>query len=305
MSDATPSQRLCLNCEAELQGTFCHRCGQKAQNRRLPLKSLLHDVMHDLWHLDHKVLESLWLLVRHPGFLAEEYLNGRRVRHLPPFRLYVLSSFALFLAFSFVPVGDKGEGGKASHGIHLKTSGAEGGQGGTETKAEPAAEDQVEPTATARPRKTANPPWVDALVARAKRAKEDPDRFYHAFLSNLSKSLFVLMPLFAGLLMLLHLRSKTLYVDHMVISLHHHVVSFLVILLLMGLAALPGSGWGCLPGFLLFFAPPVHLAVSLQRLFKRGWVRSFIKAGLVSVAYGLILSVALLGLTILSLPKAG
>ncbi|GLH73949.1 hypothetical protein GETHLI_24510 [Geothrix limicola] len=301
MSDATPSQRLCLNCEAELQGTFCHRCGQKAQNRRLPLKSLLHDVMHDLWHLDHKVLESLWLLIRHPGFLAEEYLNGRRVRHLPPFRLYVLSSFALFLAFSFVPVGSKGEGGKPGHGIQLKTSGTVGGEGAAEVLTEAG----VEPAAEAHPKRKANPPWVDALVARAKRAKEDPDRFYHTFLSNLSKSLFVLMPLFAGILMLLHLRSKTLFVDHMVISLHHHVVSFLVILLLMGLAALPGSGWGCLPGFLLFFAPPVHLAVSLQRLFKRGWVRSFIKAGLVSVAYGLILSVALLGLTILSLPKAG
>ena len=121
MSEPTPSQRLCLNCDAELQGAFCHCCGQKVQSRRLPLKALLHDVVHDLWHLDHKVLESLWLLVRHPGFLAEEYLNGRRVRHLPPFRLYVLTSFALFLAFSLVPVGPKEKDGKPTQGIHLTT----------------------------------------------------------------------------------------------------------------------------------------------------------------------------------------
>jgi hypothetical protein len=292
MSDPIPSPGLCLNCDAELQGTFCHRCGQKAQNRRLPLKALLHDVMHDLWHLDHKVLESLWLLVRRPGFLAQEYLQGRRVRHLPPFRLYVLTSFALFMAFSFVPVGSKGKEGKPAEAFHLELAAG---------KAEQAA-----PQDPARPAKAAHTPdWAVRLKERAKRAKEDPDRFYRAFLSNLSKSLFVLMPLFAGLLMLLHLRSKALYVDHMVISLHHHVVSFLAILLLMGLAALPGKDWGCLPGFLIFLGPPVHLTASLQRIYRRGWVRSALKAALVSVVYGLIVSAALVGLMIWSLPKAG
>ena len=294
MSEPTPSQRLCLNCDAELQGAFCHCCGQKVQSRRLPLKALLHDVVHDLWHLDHKVLESLWLLVRHPGFLAEEYLNGRRVRHLPPFRLYVLTSFALFLAFSFVPVGPKEKDGKPTQGIHLTT---------------PAVTDESPaPTAditAVRPEKRVVPAWAAAIKDRAKRASQDPDRFYRAFLSNLSKSLFVLMPLFAGVLMLLHLRSKSLFVDHMVISLHHHVVSFLAILLLMGLARLPGNGWGCLPGFFIFLAPPIHLAASLQRLFRRGWVRSSVKAALASALYGFIVSIALVGLTILSLPKAG
>jgi len=292
MPEPMPSQRLCLNCGTDLQGPFCSLCGQKDQNRRLPLKALLHDVMHDLWHLDHKVLESLWLLVRHPGLLAQEYLAGRRVRHMPPFRLYVLTSFALFMAFSFVPVGSKGKDGNPTKGIQLAATNQTEGQ----APAKPA-EDLLE----ASPK----PAWAADLKARARRAKQDPDRYYRTFLSNLSKSLFVLMPLFAGILLLLHLRSKTLFVDHMVLSLHHHVVSFLAILMLMGLSVLPGHGWGCLPGFFILLAPPVHLAMSLQRIFRRGWGRSFTKAMLASAVYGFIVSAVLVGLTILSLPKAG
>jgi hypothetical protein len=82
------------------------------------------------------------------------------------------------------------------------------------------------------------------------------------------------------------------------------VVCFLAILLLMGLNALPGDGWGCIPGPIIFFAPLVHLAATLQRLYRRGWLRSLAKAILVSVVYGAITSVVLLGLLWLSLPKA-
>ncbi|WP_243317011.1 DUF3667 domain-containing protein [Geothrix paludis] len=295
MSVSMPSPGLCLNCEAELLGVFCHRCGQKAQNRRLPLKALLHDVMHDLWHLDHKVLESLWLLVRRPGFLAQEYLQGRRVRYMPPFRLYVLTSFALFMALSFVPVGSKGKTGKPAEAVQHAS-----GSGGVSGESPAASETPVRAV-----RRSGAPVWAVELDARARRAGQDPDRFYRTFLSNLSKSLFLLMPLFAGLLMLLHLRSRPLFVDQLVISLHHHVVSFLAILLLMGLAALPGENWGCLPGFFIFLLPPVHLAASLQRLFRRGWGRSLLKAALASALYGLIVSAVLIGLMILSLPKAG
>ncbi|WLT30473.1 DUF3667 domain-containing protein [Geothrix sp. PMB-07] len=253
--------------------------------------------MHDLWHLDHKILESLWLLVRRPGFLAEEYLAGRRMRHVPPFRLYVIASFALFLAFSFVKVGNA-HSGPAAIQLHASVGPAPG------AAAEPAA--PVQSTAQAKAKTPQKPAWAESLKTRAKEAQKDPERFYHAFLSNLSKSLFVLMPVFAGLLMLLHLRrTQSFFVDHMVVALHHHVVCFLVILLLMGLAALPGEDWGCLPGVLLFLTPPLHLAASLQRLYRRGWLRSLAKAALISAVYGCIVSVALVGLLLWSLPKAG
>ncbi|MBI1754074.1 MAG: DUF3667 domain-containing protein [Acidobacteria bacterium] len=293
-----PELHPCLNCGIPLQGVYCHRCGQKDQNRRLPLKALLHDVMHDLWHVDHKLLESLWLLLRRPGFLAEEYLAGRRVRHVPPFRLYVIASFALFMAFSFVKVGNT-RGGSATVQVHA----VEGPTPHAPAASEPAVPEEA--GAGKKTKKSQKPAWAEHLKVRAKEVQKDPERFYRAFLSNLSKSLFVLMPLFAGLLMLLHLRrNQSFFVDHMVVALHHHVVCFLAILLLMGLAALPGEDWGCLPGGIIFLAPPLHLGATLQRLYRRGWLRSLTKALLISTVYGFIVTAALVGLLLWSLPKA-
>lgn len=300
-----PELHPCLNCGTPLQGVYCHRCGQKDQNRRLPLKALLHDVMHDLWHVDHKILESLWLLLRRPGLLAEEYLAGRRVRHVPPFRLYVIASFALFMAFSFVKVGNaRGAAATpASTSAEASTTAPVTAPAGAQAAAEAA--DMEEVAARRKEKKSKRPAWAEHLKVRAKEVQKDPERFYRAFLSNLSKSLFVLMPLFAGLLMLLHLRrNQSFFVDHMVVALHHHVVCFLAILLLMGLAALPGEDWGCLPGGIIFLAPPLHLAATLQRLYRRGWLRSLTKALLVSTIYGVIVTAALVGLLLWSLPKA-
>ena len=282
-TDAPP--RLCLNCGNELQGPFCHRCGQRDQAKRLPLKALFHDVLHDIWHFDHKVLETLRLLVFKPGVLTLAYLEGRRSRYVPPFRLYIFVSFVLFFAFSLVPVGN-GKPGASSVNVIVESETGKAEPKPTNTKASP--EDE----------------WANNLKARAKATKKNPEGFQRAFLSNLSKSLFLLMPLFAAILHMLYLRRKPLYVDHLILSLHYHTLAFLVILALMGLAALPGEDWGLLPGLALFLVPPIHLAASLRRLHNQGWIKSLVKAALTSVVYGAIILATLFGLLLLSLPKA-
>jgi len=269
----------CLNCGTPLQGAFCHHCGQKDQPRRVHMGHLLGELLGELLNYDRKVLSSFWLLVRRPGFLATEYLEGRRVRHLSPLRLYVVISFVTFFLFSFLPAGR--QGGPSPKPVVVEIQG--------ETQA-------GKPSST--------PGWARALQSRARRAQADPDHFKQVFLTNLSRALFLLMPLLALLLHLLHLRRSTLFMEHMVLSLHYHAFSFLVLLALMGLALLPGEDWGTWPGMVLFFSPPLYLAVALQRMHQRGWVRSFLKAAVASTVYGLALATALLGLLYLSLPAA-
>ncbi len=84
----------CLNCGTPLAGDFCHRCGQKHGPRVLPARALLAGVVDDVLSLDARVVRTLRALLSRPGWMTCEYLAGRRVDFIPPFRLYLLVSAA-------------------------------------------------------------------------------------------------------------------------------------------------------------------------------------------------------------------
>ncbi len=85
----------CENCQTPLQGHYCHACGQSAHN---PVRSFAHaveEVFESFWHLDGRIFRTLRdLLV--PGRLANAYLEGKRVRYIPPLRLFVVLSLLTF-----------------------------------------------------------------------------------------------------------------------------------------------------------------------------------------------------------------
>lgn len=97
----------CQNCDAALQGGYCHVCGQHAHN---PLKSFRHaveDVFESFWHLDGRIFRTLRdLLV--PGRVSRGFLDGHRVRYIPPLRLYVILSLLTFFVAHFVAAGIEG-----------------------------------------------------------------------------------------------------------------------------------------------------------------------------------------------------
>lgn len=61
--------------------------------------------MHELVHLDGKILRSAGLLLFKPGELTREFLDGKRVRAVSPIRLYLLCSVLFFATMSIVPTG--------------------------------------------------------------------------------------------------------------------------------------------------------------------------------------------------------
>lgn len=89
----------CENCEATLQGEFCHACGQK--NLAPDSWSIRHaagDYWQELSELDSKVFRTLRLLLSKPGELTRQYLSGKRQPFVPPVKLY-LAITALFFFF--------------------------------------------------------------------------------------------------------------------------------------------------------------------------------------------------------------
>lgn len=83
--------RTCLNCEATLIGTYCHRCSQKADTHRITLPHLVqHDLVHGIWHFDKGLLFTLREALLRPGYMAVNYIKGKRIRYYNVFYLILI-----------------------------------------------------------------------------------------------------------------------------------------------------------------------------------------------------------------------
>ncbi len=93
----------CLNCGAPLGGQYCEQCGQRATSRFISLWGLLRDAFGDLFELDSRLWRTVVPLLIRPGLLTKEYLQGRRARYMPPFRMYLVLSLVFFIVAFFDP----------------------------------------------------------------------------------------------------------------------------------------------------------------------------------------------------------
>ena len=88
---------VCANCQAPLQGPFCHACGQPAKVRESVL-----DLARDLWarliDVNRGSLVGLGRLVVAPGRMTADWLAGRRVRALAPWHALMLALSVYYLA---------------------------------------------------------------------------------------------------------------------------------------------------------------------------------------------------------------
>ncbi len=91
----------CLNCGDPTVGDYCRNCGQAKRRVVVSVRNLIRDVIEDQLVLSMKLPRTLLLLVTKPGFLTVEYVNGRIVRYVAPFRLYLATSVLFFLLLSF------------------------------------------------------------------------------------------------------------------------------------------------------------------------------------------------------------
>ena len=86
----------CYNCGIRLTGGFCANCGQKVQELDPTLSHFLHDLTHELLHVDGKIFRSVSTLLARPGVLTRDYFEGKRARWVSPIRLYLIFSVAYF-----------------------------------------------------------------------------------------------------------------------------------------------------------------------------------------------------------------
>ncbi|CAN5496641.1 hypothetical protein BH10PSE17_BH10PSE17_36330 [soil metagenome] len=89
----------CRNCDSPLTGPFCSACGQAAHDGEPPrLTHFFHDLIHEVVHLDGKIVKTLKALFLQPGKLTEEYWAGRVVSWIRPIRLFLVMAAIHLLA---------------------------------------------------------------------------------------------------------------------------------------------------------------------------------------------------------------
>lgn len=105
----------CLNCGAALHGRFCAACGQAADDHHRSILHLMWEAVEGLFHLDGRLARTLPALFLHPGRLARDHFEGRRQRHVPPFRLFLVTLLLFMLALEGLLHGGGHAPGQAEH----------------------------------------------------------------------------------------------------------------------------------------------------------------------------------------------
>lgn len=87
----------CANCGAQLQGKFCHVCGQENLELHESFGHMMNHAISDYFHFDHQFFHTLKPLFFQPGKLTIDYMAGKRVQYLHPVKMYIFISLIFFI----------------------------------------------------------------------------------------------------------------------------------------------------------------------------------------------------------------
>ncbi len=91
----------CRNCNTHFNGKFCPECGQEADTGAPIAMGFIYEFLTRNVLEKGKLPRTIWHLLRYPGGLTVDFLEGRRARYIRPVRLYLIFSIVYFLLLSF------------------------------------------------------------------------------------------------------------------------------------------------------------------------------------------------------------
>lgn len=95
-----PPYTHCKNCGAKLEGPYCHNCGQYAMDLHTSFWSFIKHFLSHEYLLNMKFPKTLWTLIRYPGKLTNEFMEGKIKKYSNP--LSINKTILVILAFIMV-----------------------------------------------------------------------------------------------------------------------------------------------------------------------------------------------------------
>jgi hypothetical protein len=290
----------CKNCDAVLMGRFCVTCSQAADVHVPSTLELLHELLEGLTHSDSRLWRTLTFLWFKPGRLTQEFVAGRRVAYLPPFRLYLILSIIFFLIASFMHTS--GEVIKFDNGTTTIT--APGAPAPRATTPAAAARDQPSirscddvDSLTFKQHSEWKPRIKHACEAIV---RDNGENLLHVAIATMSKAMFIFLPLVAFLHMLLYWRPRYRYAEHLLFFIHLHAFYFSVAIVMIS-AINAAHTWPRLSGVsdfletVLGWCMPIYTVIAMRRVFQRSWAGTLFKAVVLFFVYSIVFALTVGG----------
>jgi hypothetical protein len=222
---------ICPNCNQKLQvlDNYCPNCGQENHTHKIPVKNFIVDFLASSFNFDTKIFTTLRDLIIKPGLITKNYNQNRRARYVTPIKFYIFVSFIFFfILFKFSGFNTDGSSIKFTYKFidDLTTA-----QDLDKLRKHPNISEKTLDL------------FLDSLKIQTNWINRS---FYHNYIKakiglipgidmvkkiiqTFSTMLFILMPLFALLLLLFHYKLKRYYSEHLVFSIHLHSFIFLAL----------------------------------------------------------------------------
>lgn len=298
--------KTCLNCGAHLIGRYCQDCGQENLE---PRESIWHFIVHffnDVIHFEGKFFTTMGLLLRRPGFVAQEHMAGRRMRYINPIRLYLFMSFAFFLIAAMLPT-EAGRGGLnlsytgspqerrendsisnallQGKAVTLPITDAMGNEKDSIVTLDTSIGkyDSLQSALPASERDGAFARFANrrSMAMQAYRMKhpDTADDDMRAIVRKSAPTVFIIsLPLFAFGLYLLYIRKRRTYyfVSHGVFAIHFYCV-FFIAMLLYYMVALAGDTASIIAGIMVFVLLCLYLYKAMRRFYRQRRGKTILK----------------------------
>lgn len=280
------NEKVCLNCGTSLYGRYCHNCGQENVQPRRPIWEIPWQFINNVVNVDGKFFSSLRALLLKPGFLAREFVSGKRTNYYDPVRAYLFSSFLFFIVAAMV-FGDMREAIDSGRERMEEMAADSAGRITLNRLADSLNLDKEQIA-----RQIALPP--DSVKFARAEGKGDVvfettsqvKDFLNRYEKDLQYMLWFSLPGFALILKLLYIRRRIYFWDHLIFSLYLYSFNFLVIC--GGFLLLEAAGYTTLSlledilFFVLFLASMAYAYLSLRNFYGQGYAKTALKFILLS-----------------------
>jgi hypothetical protein len=271
-------------------------CGQRDIPPYPSVRELAMDAISEFSGWDGRLASTLRAL-RRPGMLTREFLEGRRARYISPLRVYLMASLVYFVLAASAP-DVKLESGKTLFvGLRVGATSTEDNRATSRPErvgdvASGALEKGEALSAVERQavlEEIAQAPAV--LQPFLRRAVEDPDGFRRGVFQTMPRMLFVLLPIFAGIVALFYRGRK--YPEHLYFAIHLHAFIFLALAVTELMKFTQVALLVVVAGLISLIWIPIYATLAFRRVYGGSLGRTLMKEVAIGAIYAVTAVVAL------------